>query len=272
MVEPHYVANPTRDAPGRSSRLIWTDSLGKSFGSHEVLRNVSIEVAKGEVVSVIGPSGSGKSTLLRCLALLEAPTTGEIFMDGELIASARPQRELKMRIRRRRPQIGMVFQNFNLWPHRTALGNIIEAPIRVKGLPRHEAAELGEELLRKVGLLEKRDQYPAKLSGGQQQRVAIARALAMSPRLMLFDEVTSALDPELVQEVLRVMRQLAEEGTTMLVVTHEMAFARKVCQRVVFMSDAEVVEQGTPTQVFENPQHERTQRFLSRVLDPVGLT
>jgi ABC-type polar amino acid transport system ATPase subunit len=271
MLEGQNVAKEIGDAPGRSSKLIWTERLGKSFGSHEVLRNVSIEVAKGEVVSVIGPSGSGKSTLLRCLALLETPTTGEIFMDGELIASAGRERKIKRRIRRKRPEIGMVFQNFNLWPHRTALGNIIEAPIRVKGLPRHEAIRLGEELLRKVGLLDKRDQYPAKLSGGQQQRVAIARALAMSPRLMLFDEVTSALDPELVQEVLRVMRQLAEDGTTMLVVTHEMAFAREVCHRVVFMSDAEVVEQGSPGQVFKNPQHERTQRFLSRVLDPVGL-
>lgn len=271
MFEDQNVAKEIGDPPGRSSKLIWTERLGKSFGSHEVLRNVSIEVAKGEVVSVIGPSGSGKSTLLRCLALLETPTTGEIFMDGELIASAGRERKIKRRIRRKRPEIGMVFQNFNLWPHRTALGNIIEAPIRVKGLPRHEAIRLGEELLRKVGLLDKRDQYPAKLSGGQQQRVAIARALAMSPRLMLFDEVTSALDPELVQEVLRVMRQLAEDGTTMLVVTHEMAFAREVCHRVVFMSDAEVVEQGSPGQVFKNPQHERTQRFLSRVLDPVGL-
>lgn len=250
--------------------IISAEGLGKRFGSLEVLRDVSLAVAKGEVISIIGPSGAGKSTLLRCFALLEAPTSGGIIMEGELIASASPNPEVERRIRRKRPEIGMVFQHFNLWPHLHVLGNIIEAPMRVKGMSRAEATTIAEALLKKVGLLDKRDEYPARLSGGQQQRVAIARALAMSPHVMLFDEVTSALDPELVHEVLGVMKQLAEEGTTMLVVTHEMAFAREVCNRVVFMSDALIVEEGSPDEIFKNPRHDRTKRFLSHMLNPVG--
>ena len=252
------------------SPILAAEHLGKRFGTHDVLRDVCLKVARGEVISIIGPSGSGKSTLLRCLALLEAPTTGRIVMDGEVIASAPPEREIERRIRRKRPQIGMVFQNFNLWPHLSVLGNLMEAPLRVKGMRRAEATDLAEDLLRKVGLIDKRDEYPSRLSGGQQQRVAIARALAMNPVAMLFDEVTSALDPELVHEVLGVMKQLALDGTTMLVVTHEMTFAREVCDRVVFMSDGEIIEQGPPQTVFKSPQHERTQKFLSHILNPIG--
>ena len=250
--------------------ILEAEHLGKRFGALEVLRDICLQVAKGEVISIIGPSGSGKSTLLRCLALLEAPTAGRIVMNDEVIACAPPEPEVERRIRRKRPQIGMVFQNFNLWPHLTVLGNLMEAPLRVKRMLRAEASDLAHSLLQRVGLLDKRDEYPSRLSGGQQQRVAIARALAMNPLAMLFDEVTSALDPELVHEVLGVMKQLALDGTTMLVVTHEMAFAREVCDRVVFMSDAEIIEQGPPETVFKAPQHERTQRFLSHILNPMG--
>ena len=250
--------------------ILVAEHLGKHFGANEVLRDVSLQVARGEVVAIIGPSGSGKSTLLRCFALLEAPTAGRILMEGEVIACAPRDTEVERRTRRKRPEIGMVFQNFNLWPHLSVLGNLIEAPLRAKGMSRGEAIALAEALLDKVGLSEKREEYPARLSGGQQQRVAIARALAMSPQVMLFDEVTSALDPELVHEVLGVMKQLALEGTTMLVVTHEMAFAREVCDRVVFMSEAQIVEVGSPEVIFRAPQHERTRRFLSRILNPVG--
>jgi ABC-type polar amino acid transport system ATPase subunit len=247
--------------------MIWAEALHKRFGALEVLRDISLSIRKGEVVSIIGPSGSGKSTLLRCFALLEEPTAGRIWMEGQVIACAPPDRAVARRIRQKRPEIGMVFQNFNLWPHLNALGNIVEAPIRVKGMTPAEAVELGEALLNKVGLIDKRDEYPARLSGGQQQRVAIARALAMNPHVMLFDEVTSALDPELVQEVLGVMRQLARDGMTMLVVTHEMGFARDVCDRVIFMSDAQIVEEGPPDVIFRTPRHERTQRFLSTILN-----
>lgn len=260
---------PAKRASG-ASPIILTEGLCKSFGDLEVLRDITIRVSPGEVVSVIGPSGSGKSTLLRCLALLEAPTVGRILMEGRVIACAPPDREVDRRVRRSRPEIGMVFQNFNLWPHLSVLGNIIEAPMRVKRMSRAEASELATSLLEKVGLIDKRDEYPPRLSGGQQQRVAIARALAMNPHVMLFDEVTSALDPELVQEVLGVMRRLADEGTTMIVVTHEMAFAHEVCDRVIFMSDAQVVEEGPPSRVFKAPREERTQRFLSRILNPIG--
>jgi ABC-type polar amino acid transport system ATPase subunit len=266
---PRAGKEPASGASG-ASPIILTEGLGKNFGKLEVLRNISIRVSPGEVVSVIGPSGSGKSTLLRCLALLEAPTAGRIVMEGRVIACAPPDREVGRRVRRNRPEIGMVFQNFNLWPHLTALGNIIEAPMRVKRMSRAEASELAMSLLEKVGLTDKRDEYPPRLSGGQQQRVAIARALAMNPHVMLFDEVTSALDPELVQEVLGVMRQLADEGTTMIVVTHEMSFAREVCDRVIFMSDAEIIEEGVPAKIFKAPREERTQRFLSRILNPIG--
>ncbi|HEX9324270.1 MAG TPA: amino acid ABC transporter ATP-binding protein [Xanthobacteraceae bacterium] len=255
---------------GFDQPIIWAEGLGKRFGSLEALRDVSLTVAKGEVVCVIGPSGSGKSTLLRCFALLEAPTSGRILMEGKVIACAPADPAVERRIRRNRPEIGMVFQDFNLWPHLDVLGNVIEAPMRVRGMSRAEAIAVAEALLRKVGLLDKRDEYPARLSGGQRQRVAIARALAMSPHVMLFDEVTSALDPELVHEVLGVMRQLAEEGTTMVVVTHEMTFAREVCDRVVLMSDAQIIEEGPPGETFKSPRHERTKRFLSRILNPIG--
>ena len=245
--------------------MIATRELSKAFGALEVLRSIAVVVAKGEVVCVIGPSGSGKSTLLRCLALLETPTRGRIYMDGELIAAAERDRALERRVRRRRPEIGMVFQQFNLWPHRTVLGNIIEAPMLVKGMSRKEATAVAESLLAKVGLVDKRDEYPARLSGGQQQRVAIARALAMRPKVMLFDEVTSALDPELVQEVLQVMRALAHEGMTMIVVTHEMGFARDVGDRIVFMDQGTIVEEGPPAQLLRSPRQDRTQRFLSKL-------
>jgi polar amino acid transport system ATP-binding protein len=247
--------------------IIWAERLYKRFGKLEVLRDISLAVRKGEVISIIGPSGSGKSTLLRCFALLEEPTEGRIWMEGDVIACAPPDREVASRIRQKRPEIGMVFQNFNLWPHLTALENIIEAPMRVKSMTRAEAVALAEGLLGKVGLTDKRDEYPSRLSGGQQQRVAIARALAMTPHVMLFDEVTSALDPELVKEVLGVMRQLAQEGMTMLVVTHEMGFASDVCDRVVVMSDAQIVEEGPPDVIFRSPTHDRTQRFLASVLN-----
>jgi polar amino acid transport system ATP-binding protein len=243
--------------------MIRLEALHKSFGSLEVLRGIDLAVAKGEVICIIGPSGSGKSTLLRCIALLEPLSTGRILMDDELIASAEPDGRRKQQSRRARSDIGMVFQQFNLWPHLTVLGNIIEAPIRVKGLRRDEAEALADALLAKVGLSDKRNEYPGRLSGGQQQRVAIARALAMSPKLMLFDEVTSALDPELVREVLVVMKQLAQEGMTMLVVTHEMGFAGDVADRVIVMDQGQIVEEGSPQIVFSNPQSERTKKFLN---------
>ena len=255
---------------GTGDGVIRADHLTKRFKDLEVLRDLSLDVAKGEVVSIIGPSGSGKSTLLRCFALLEEPTAGRIFMDGELIACAPPDREVARRVRQRRPEIGMVFQSFNLWPHLSALSNIIEAPLRVKRYSRAEATELGEALLNKVGLNDKRDEYPSRLSGGQQQRVAIARALAMNPKVMLFDEVTSALDPELVEEVLGVMKQLAHEGMTMLVVTHEMTFAKGVCDRVIFMDQAQIVEESPPEEIFRAPQHKRTRQFLAKVLHTGG--
>jgi polar amino acid transport system ATP-binding protein len=268
--EPSILSPRAEAIPSAIPHILVAQHLGKHFGANEVLRDVSLQVARGEVVAIIGPSGSGKSTLLRCFALLEAPTAGRILMEGEVIACAPRDAEVERRTRRKRPEIGMVFQNFNLWPHLSVLGNLIEAPIRAKGMGRGEAIALAEALLEKVGLSEKREEYPARLSGGQQQRVAIARALAMNPQVMLFDEVTSALDPELVHEVLGVMKQLALEGTTMLVVTHEMAFAREVCDRVVFMSEAQIVEEGPPAVVFKAPQHERTRRFLSHILNPVG--
>jgi polar amino acid transport system ATP-binding protein len=251
---------------GTANGIICAEHLTKRFGELEVLRDISLKVAKGEVVSIIGPSGSGKSTLLRCFALLEEPTVGRIFMDDELIACAPPEHEVKRRVKQQRPEIGMVFQNFNLWPHLSVLGNIVEAPMRVKGYSRADAIQLAETLLEKVGLIDKRDEYPSRLSGGQQQRCAIARALAMNPKVMLFDEVTSALDPELVEEVLGVMKQLAAEGMTMLVVTHEMTFAKDVCDRVVFMDEAQIVEEGPPDKIFRAPEHKRTRQFLAKIL------
>ncbi|MDF2234186.1 amino acid ABC transporter ATP-binding protein [Albimonas sp. CAU 1670] len=247
--------------------LIETRAITKRFGENTVLRDVTMGVQSGEVVCVVGPSGSGKTTLLRSLALLETPSEGEIRMDGAIIASGAPSRAVSRAARAVRSDIGMVFQHFNLWPHMSVLGNVIEAPMRARGLPRAQAVEEAEALLAKVGLSDKRDASPKRLSGGQQQRVAIARALAMKPRLMLFDEATSALDPELKAEVLAVMRQLAEEGMTMLAVTHEMSFARRACTRVIFMDAGEIVEEGAPASFFDAPKTERAARFLARLED-----
>ena len=242
----------------------------KRFRRLEVLRGVNLDVGRGEVVVVIGPSGSGKSTLLRCINHLERLDTGRIYVDGELVGYREKNGKLvedsEQEIARKRAAIGTVFQRFNLFPHLTALGNVVEAPIRVKKMPRSQAESLGRELLARVGLAEKVDEHPARLSGGQQQRVAIARALAMKPKLMLFDEPTSALDPELVGEVLDVMRALAVDGMTMIVVTHEMGFAREVASHAVFMDGGIVLEEGTPEQILRSPQHERTKSFLSRIL------
>ena len=247
--------------------LIETKALSKRFGDNTVLRDVSMGVASGEVVCVIGPSGSGKTTLLRSMALLEAPSGGQVLMDGTVIADGGNGRAVRKAARAVRSDIGMVFQHFNLWPHMSVLGNVIEAPMRVRGLGRDQAVAEAEALLEKVGLAEKRDASPGRLSGGQQQRVAIARALAMKPRLMLFDEATSALDPELKAEVLAVMRALAEEGMTMLAVTHEMNFARRACTRLVFMDGGEIVEEGAPAAFFDAPTTERARRFLARLED-----
>ena len=242
----------------------------KRFGRTEVLRGITMDVARGEVVVLLGPSGSGKTTLLRCINHLEAIDSGRIYVDGELVGyrevNGRLVEDREAEIARRRAAIGMVFQRFNLFPHLTALGNVIEAPIRVKKLPRRHAEDAGRALLDQVGLAHKVDAYPAQLSGGQQQRVAIARALAMNPKLMLFDEPTSALDPELVGEVLDAMKALAQGGMTMIVVTHEMGFAREVAQRVVFMDQGRIVEEGTAEDVFDRPQNPRTQAFLSKIL------
>jgi ABC-type polar amino acid transport system ATPase subunit len=248
-----------------ASPLIAAEKVSKSFGPTEVLRHVSLTVRPKDVVCVIGPSGSGKTTLLRCLALLEQPTGGTVAMNGVTIASPRDSSDERRAAREVRPDIGMVFQHFNLWPHMTVLGNLIEAPLRVKRMARSEALGIADALLAKVGLSEKRDAYPNRLSGGQQQRVAIARALAMSPKVLLFDEPTSALDPELRHEVLTVMRQLAVEGMTMLVVTHEMGFARQVGTRVVFMDGGEIVEEAPPETFFTMPSSERAKRFISQL-------
>ena len=247
--------------------IIAAVDVSKSFGPVEVLHQVSVSVAERDVVCVIGPSGSGKTTLLRCLALLETPTGGRVEMNGETIASPKPTAAELRAARAIRSDIGMVFQHFNLWPHMTVLENLIEAPQRVRGLPRDEAIAVSEVLLAKVGLSDKRDAYPGRLSGGQQQRVAIARALAMSPKVLLFDEATSALDPELRREVLIVMRQLALEGMTMLVVTHEMGFARKVGTRIVFMDRGEIVEAAPSNTFFAAPTSERATRFLAQLED-----
>jgi ABC-type polar amino acid transport system ATPase subunit len=245
-----------------ASFVVAAEALTKRFGNNQVLTNVTLGVAERQVVCVVGPSGSGKTTLLRCIALLEEPSGGQIVMMGRVISEARPSAEMKRARRAVRSDIGMVFQHFNLWPHMSVLGNIIEALLLVKRLPKDKAVALAESLLNKVGLADKRDAYPGRLSGGQQQRVAIARALAMSPKVMLFDEPTSALDPELRREVLLVMKQLAHEGMTMIVVTHEMGFARAVGSRLVFMDHGEIVEDTVPEQFFTAPKSERAQRFL----------
>ncbi len=250
-----------------ASGLIAARDLSKSFGAVQVLGNVDLTVKEGEVVCVIGPSGSGKTTLLRCFALLEQPTGGEVTLRDQVIACPQETAAMRMNAKAARGDIGMVFQHFNLWPHFTVLQNIIEAPVRVKGEARAAAETNAMRLLEKVGLADKRDQYPSRLSGGQQQRVAIARALAMKPSVMLFDEATSALDPELKHEVLLVMRSLAEEGMTMLVVTHEMGFARNVGSRVVFMDQGKVVEDTEPAAFFANAKTDRAQRFLRQMQD-----
>ncbi|HSU34706.1 MAG TPA: amino acid ABC transporter ATP-binding protein [Propionibacteriaceae bacterium] len=244
-------------------------NVSKSFGSNEVLKGVDLTVDPGEVVCLLGPSGSGKTTFLRLINQMESLTGGRIWVGGELIGIEERNGKLHMRhdkdIARQRSRIGMVFQRFNLFPHMTAVDNVMEAPVQVKGLKKAAVRTKALALLDQVGLADRADFYPSQLSGGQQQRVAIARALAMEPELMLFDEPTSALDPELVGEVLKVMRDLAEGGTTMIVVTHEMAFARGVADRVVFMDQGVVVEEGSPNDVLLNPQEERTKSFLSRV-------
>ena len=245
-------------------------AVRKSFGSNEVLKGITLQVEQGQVLCLLGPSGSGKSTFLRCINHLETINGGRLYVEGELMGfreGADAIYEMKPNaIAKRRSEIGMVFQRFNLFPHLTAIENVIEAPIGVKKLSKAEATKKGLELLASVGLSDKADHYPSQLSGGQQQRVAIARALAMEPKLMLFDEPTSALDPELVGDVLDVMRKLAKSGMTMIVVTHEIGFAREVADRVVFMDSGVVVEEGTPAQVLDKPQNERTKAFINSVL------
>ncbi|WP_374009976.1 amino acid ABC transporter ATP-binding protein [Leifsonia sp. LS-T14] len=254
----------------KTTPMVLSEGVSKSFGSNEVLKSIDLKVNQGEVLCIIGPSGSGKSTFLRCINHLERVDAGRLSVDGEVVGYRQhgdKLYELKPKeAARQRREIGMVFQRFNLFPHMTALENIIEAPIRVKGLSKAKAVERANELLLRVGLSDKGDHYPSQLSGGQQQRVAIARALAMDPKLMLFDEPTSALDPELVGEVLDVMKGLAASGMTMIVVTHEMGFAREVADELVFMDGGVVVESGDPREVLSNPQHQRTQAFLSKVL------
>jgi polar amino acid transport system ATP-binding protein len=250
--------------------MVLAQGVHKRFGRLEVLKGIDLEVQPGEVMVIVGPSGSGKSTLLRCINHLEKINSGRLYVDGELVGYRQVGDriyELREReVARKRAEIGMVFQRFNLFPHMTAISNVIEAPIRVKGTSRAQALERGRELLAQVGLVDKADVYPAQLSGGQQQRVAIARALAMDPKLMLFDEPTSALDPELVGEVLEAMKKLAVSGMTMVVVTHEMGFAREVGDQLVFMDHGVVLEAGTPAEVLTSPRHERTKSFVARIL------
>lgn len=239
--------------------MLRVQELSKSYGDLEVLKDISLEIHDGEVVCIIGPSGSGKSTFLRCLNRLETVDAGNIFYDGEIITND------DCDLRRIHRDIGMVFQRFNLFPHKTAIDNVMLAPLKLKTAPKAKIRETAQELLRKVGLSSKERELPNNLSGGQQQRVAIARALAMNPKILLFDEPTSALDPELVGEVLKVMKDLAKEGMTMVIVTHEMAFAKEVADRVVFMDGGYIVEEGTPAELFGNTQNARTKEFLSRV-------
>ncbi|MDQ0733166.1 amino acid ABC transporter ATP-binding protein [Arthrobacter sp. B1I2] len=250
--------------------MVLAEKVSKNFGTNKVLRGISLEVGRGQVLCIVGPSGSGKSTFLRCINHLERVDGGRLSIDGELVGYRQKGGKLyELKLSEaafQRREIGMVFQRFNLFPHLTALENVTLAPMRVKGLSKAKATARANELLERVGLEDKGGAYPAHLSGGQQQRVAIARALAMDPKLMLFDEPTSALDPELVGEVLEVMKELAKSGMTMLVVTHEMGFAREVADTLVFMDEGVVVEAGPPRQILTNPQHERTKEFLSKVL------
>ena len=252
------------------TEMVRAEQVCKSFGALAVLKGVTLSVESGQVLVLVGPSGSGKSTFLRCINHLETLSAGRLYVDGELIGYRESHGKLyemsPRQAAKQRRNIGMVFQHFNLFPHRTALANIIEAPVRVKGIDKSLAIEQARELLAQVGLSDKADAYPAQLSGGQQQRVAIARALAMDPKLMLFDEPTSALDPELVGEVLAVMKKLAAAGMTMIVVTHEMGFAREVADELVFMDGGVIVESGPPREILADPQQERTKTFLSKVM------
>lgn len=240
--------------------MISIKNLHKSFGDLDVLKGINLNVDKGEIIAIIGPSGSGKSTILRCMNLLEEPTKGEIIFEGQNIA------DKKVNIDKVRQKIGMVFQNFYLFPHMTVQDNITLAPTKVKKISKEQAIKKSEYLLERVGLTDKKDAYPAQLSGGQKQRIAIARALAMEPDMMLFDEPTSALDPEMVKEVLDVIKELADEGMTMAIVTHEMGFAKEVADRVIFVDDGKIIEDNTPENVFNNPTNERTKEFLAKVL------
>lgn len=249
--------------------IIRTKGLCKDFGNLNVLKNICLEVNKGEIISIIGPSGSGKSTLLRCINTLEEINDGVIEVEGEAIALYEDNKKVNIseaKVKEKCKRIGMVFQNFNLFPHKTVLENIIEAPLIVNKISRNEAVKDAEALLKKVGLFDKRDVYPSKLSGGQKQRVAIARALAMKPDIMLFDEPTSALDPELVGEVLGVIKDLAKEHMTMIIVTHEMGFAREISDRVIFMDMGEIIEDSPPNKIFTSPDHNRIKAFLNKIL------
>jgi polar amino acid transport system ATP-binding protein len=272
MVEiSHDILGAVGGAPAPTSDVvIEAVDVDKWFGRTQVLKKVSLTVRRAEVVVMIGASGSGKTTFIRCINHLEKIQAGRIFVNGHLIGYREENGKLvedrEQNIAKQRQEIGMVFQRFNLFPHMTALGNIVEAPIRVRGMAEKDAEEIGRALLTRVGLAHKADAYPIHLSGGQQQRVAIARALAMRPALMLFDEPTSALDPEMIGEVLEVMKQLAREGMTMIVVTHEMGFAREVADRVVMLDEGQIIEEGTPEHFFTAPTHERTKAFLSKIL------
>ena len=241
--------------------MIKVENLHKNFNQLKVLKGIDVNIEKGEIIAIIGPSGSGKSTFLRCINRLEEPNEGSIFIDGNNIL------DKKTDINKLREKVGMVFQHFNLFPHKTVMENIILAPMKLKGYSREEAENKALDLLRKVGLVEKKDTYPNKLSGGQKQRIAIARALAMEPEIMLFDEPTSALDPEMIKEVLDVMIDLAKDGMTMLIVTHEMGFAKNVASRILFINDGKILEDETPKEFFNNPKHDRTKEFLYKVLN-----
>ena len=265
--------SPEMSSEMSTEPLVRLESVHKSFGDVHVLRGCDLAVQRGEVAVLLGPSGSGKSTLLRCINQLEEPTAGKVLIDGVLqgyapepLPDGRWQKLSAAQIAAQRSRIGMVFQRFHLFPHLTALGNVMEAPVQVRGVSKAAAQAQARELLARVGLADRADHYPAELSGGQQQRVAIARALAMEPELMLFDEPTSALDPELVTEVLTVLRDLAREGMTMVVVTHEIGFAREVADQVVFMDEGRIIERGSPAQVIDHPRSERLQEFLASVL------
>lgn len=242
--------------------MLKVTNLQKNFGDLDVLKGINLEIQKGEVVALIGPSGSGKSTLIRCLNLMEIPTSGEVYFKEQLVNE---DKLIEKSVDQLRQKVGMVFQHFNLFPHLTVKQNITLAPVKLNKMSQQEADKKAEELLTKVGLLDKKDVYPNKLSGGQKQRVAIARALAMEPEVMLFDEPTSALDPEMVKEVLLVIQSLAQEGLTTVIVTHEMNFAKRVASRVLFLADGNIVEQGTPQEIFENPQVDRTKQFLDQI-------